>query len=618
MKPKSILSLLFVVLISSVLYSQGIHYQAVIRDSSGNVLSNSDITVQFTLLDGEDEAYFESHSTFTDTYGQINLTIGSAAPDVFNQLGWAETNYLLQVDVDNGSGFITVSKGPFQSVPYAKGVQGGLKLNDLLDVNVPNPGEFDWLIWDSTEWVAGQFAEYQVLSLNGNELSITNGNSVTLPTLGGGTYAAGPGISIANDVISNTGDTDPKDDLTTSSQAGGDLTGTFSDLQIEAGAVTSDEIADGAIQPSDLAPGTIPVNLPPSGFAGGDLGGSFPNPVVSKIQGRDVSANAPSSGQVIKWNGTSWAPDDDETGAGGGDITAVTAGTGLSGGGTSGDVTLNAQNGTALWNANKIQGKDVAVTSPAFGQVIAYDGTKWVNALQNDGDWLLNGGILSTGFEVQVGELSGTTISANSLISNGSIGATLGAALGTSGGVALTVNNQEAIWYNNDYFSWGFGGNYNFFKDNVGIDQVSPTHLLHVNGIARSSQSTWATSSDRRVKENIKSINSALPLIQQFNPITFQWRHHYRKDHQGLKDLNYGFIAQEVEQIVPEMVTQVEDVIDGKQVDDFRVLTTDALLPLLVKAVQEQQETIDQQKQQIANLEERLTRVERQNPIVKN
>lgn len=53
---------------------------------------------------------------------------------------------------------------------------------------------------------------------------------------------------------------------------------------------------------------------------------------------------------------------------------------------------------------------------------------------------------------------------------------------GVSSGVALRVNDAEAIWYNGEYFSWGFGGNDNYFSDNVGIGVTDPQEALDVNG----------------------------------------------------------------------------------------------------------------------------------------
>ncbi len=129
--------------------------------------------------------------------------------------------------------------------------------------------------------------EIQVLSLSGDTLSLSNGGgSVNLPP--SNTYTAGAGISITgtapNFTIINTGDTDPNDDLTASSIANGDLTGTFNNLQLKAGVVGSIELADNAVETSKIQDGAV--------------------------TGEKIAQMAATPGQVLKWNGTTWAPAD--------------------------------------------------------------------------------------------------------------------------------------------------------------------------------------------------------------------------------------------------------------------------------------------------------------------
>lgn len=62
---------------------------------------------------------------------------------------------------------------------------------------------------------------------------------------------------------------------------------------------------------------------------------------------------------------------------GNGDITGVTTGTGLTGGGSAGSLTISAEKDIAQWNANKIQGKIISSGTPLNGQVLKYNGSVW-------------------------------------------------------------------------------------------------------------------------------------------------------------------------------------------------------------------------------------------------
>ena len=80
------------------------------------------------------------------------------------------------------------------------------------------------LKWNGASWAPASDLDNdaQTLSINGSNLSISNGNTVVLPT--GTTYTQGTGISIAGNVISNTGDLSTSNELQTLSISGNTLT----------------------------------------------------------------------------------------------------------------------------------------------------------------------------------------------------------------------------------------------------------------------------------------------------------------------------------------------------------------------------------------------------------
>lgn len=144
----------------------------------------------------------------------------------------------------------------------------------------------------------------------------------------------------------------------------------------------------------------------------------------------------------------------------------------------------------------------------------------------------------------------------------------------------------------------------------VGIGTDSPTHVLHVNGQARSTSASWATSSDRRIKKDVKTIHGGLDIVRRLRPVTFDWSEAYRQDHAQLPKKNFGFIAQEVEAVVPQMVTRVKETVGDEVIEDFRVLDHAPIVPLLVGAIQAQDKTIAKQSAQIEALDARIEALE--------
>jgi hypothetical protein len=117
-----------------------------------------------------------------------------------------------------------------------------------------------------------------------------------------------------------------------------------------------------------------------------------------------------------------------------------------------------------------------------------------------------------------------------------------------------------------------------------------------MGGTVYATNTTISAISDQRFKENIQNLDVGLEKIMALKPRKFDWKSGKGKDIKG----DRGFIAQELEQVFPDLVDEWADPApDGEE--PYKSVRQD-LIPVLVKAIQEQQAIIEQLKADVAAL----------------
>lgn len=183
----SICSLAFAWLLISQVFAQSpeaFKYQAMIRDINQNPIASQKVSIRISIREFfpvGNISYQEVHDPITSSSGLVSLNIGegTVVSGEFEDINWGIFDHFLQVEVDEtgGSNYQVVGVSQLLSVPYALYAKEAENVDDADS----DPGN-----------------EIQTLAIDGNELSISHGGTVSLPTL-----SAGEGISVENGVINN-------------------------------------------------------------------------------------------------------------------------------------------------------------------------------------------------------------------------------------------------------------------------------------------------------------------------------------------------------------------------------------------------------------------------------
>ena len=113
-----------------------------------------------------------------------------------------------------------------------------------------------------------------------------------------------------------------------------------------------------------------------------------------------------------------------------------------------------------------------------------------------------------------------------------------------------------------------------------------------VNGTTTSA--SFITSSDFRLKKNIVPLQHSLDALMQLNPVSYDKKKSLESSDYSVKE--NGFIAQEIKKVFPTLV------IEGTDKDKLLSVNYIALIPVLTKAIQEQQQEIKELKELVEQL----------------
>lgn len=507
---------------------QKMTFQSVVRNSSDVLISNSTVGMRISILQGSASGtavYVETHQPTTNINGLATIEVGSGTPTsgTFSSIDWSTGVYFLKTETDpnGGTSYSITGTSQLLSVPYAlyaensgsstpgpqgpQGPAGPTGATGATGATGPQGPAGPTGVTGATGATGPQGpigpqgpqgpqgpagTDSQTLSLAGQTLSISGGNSVILPA-GGGT-------------------------LDQAYDFGGSGLGRT---------ITADA-------------GSVLINNSGTNTTGLEVNSAVAN---------STNIFATNSGTGVAFRAESTNPSNG--------YSAIQASTNSS-------VALNS----AIIGNNSGAGFGVAGQIPSTGTGSA---AVYGNNLRTTG----GSGVSGVGFN----GIDGSTVQSGGFGVYGSNTSTTSPGIGTYGIGFNGVYGQTTDVTN------GFSG---YFTADIGVEGSG----YSIGG--------WNTVSDLRLKSNIVTIESALDKLMLLRGTKYELKTPIsnklklnnsidRTKSNYTTKVQYGVIAQEVEAVFPEMIS--EKAIFSNQGDDtiYKTVNYDALIPVMIEAIKE-------------------------------
>jgi hypothetical protein len=137
----------------------------------------------------------------------------------------------------------------------------------------------------------------------------------------------------------------------------------------------------------------------------------------------------------------------------------------------------------------------------------------------------------------------------------------------------------------------------------IGVNESNPTYELHVHGRIAHTLGVYNLS-DARYKQNITTFESALDTILNLRGVTYEWNPHTFPGGNIAEGRQIGFIAQEVEKVLPELV--------HTDANGYKAVAYTNIVPVLVEAIKSLKQENDSLKAELAALKTAVQELQKQ------